>query len=142
DLRSWAANPNPVFQVPSNFRATDLAAGPFGGKPTMCLAADPYPYSAQPNDSYLPPIINDRQVWSQLRPRGVYVGAAFDAQNGVAYVSNASTNQVLRVEVGKEKAPVTLVRRILEDVERIGPLAIDAANQRLFVADADNRVFA
>jgi hypothetical protein len=143
DLRTWA-NPGTAFQVPSRFRATDLAAGTFEGKPTMCLTLNPYPYNSKENESYLLQIINDRQVWSQLRPRGVYVGAAFDARHGVAYVSNSSTNQVLRVEVGvgKEKAPATLVQRILQDVERIGPLAIDIANQRLFVADADNRVFA
>lgn len=139
DLERWSA-PSMAFQVPADYQGTDIAAGIFKGAPTMCIVVNRTDRKA--GDSYLLQIIGGRQVWTLLRPRGVYVGVAFDAERGLAYVSNSSTNQVLRIEVDKPAAPPSEVRRLLTATERIGAIALDADGQRLFTVDASGGLFA
>jgi DNA-binding beta-propeller fold protein YncE len=140
DLAKWG-NPSTAFVIPADFQGMDLAAGTFKGLPVMCLVVNRRPGGGKPAESYLLQVIDGKQVWTLLQPQGIYVGAAFDPEHGIAYVSNATTNQIFQVTVGQAKQRPREVRRIVENVVRIGPVAVDVQRQRVFTADVSGRVF-
>ena len=141
-----------LYRVPAAFQAVDVAAAPFRKGAITCftLNAKPTPkpsvQSASASEpapgSFVMQLMPDRrEVWTWMPERGVYIGVAVDGDAGVAYTTNSTTGGVFRVVLGDQRAPVVEVARIIE-ADRIGTLALDAAGERLFVADiAMGRLF-
>jgi 6-phosphogluconolactonase (cycloisomerase 2 family) len=138
DTGRWAVG-STIFQVPSKFQATDMTAGVGPTGAVMCLIVNGR--FGTTDGSFLLQVLNGHETWSWLPVKGVYVGVAMDPKRGVAYASNSSTNEIFQVRLAQEKGATTEVLKI-RNAERLGPIAIDTANQRLFAVDTGSaRVF-
>lgn len=122
------------YRVPLRFQAMDLAVAGYDGGPEFCVTVNG---RTGKEGSFLLQVMPDkREVWTHLGGAGLLVGVAVDAARRVAYVTKPFENTVYRVPLGEEKArPVEVATFALAD--RIGPAALDAGRQRLFVADMD-----
>lgn len=123
-----------VFRTPDGYQAPDLAAAAHDGGVILCLTLNRR--TADDYASFVLQVLPDRrELWTWMPSRGVYVGVAVDSAAGYAYATNSTANEVLRIRLGRKEEPVLVAR--INDAERIGPIAVDPAGRRLFVAEID-----
>jgi len=123
-----------LFQVPLTHQALEAVAWEHRGAPLLCLPV--YRRGGNTRESWLLQRSAEKEIWTWLPSRGLYVGVGVDAARGVAYVANATTYEVFAVDLDRPGAEPRYVASI-RGASQLGAAAFDPVGRELFVADAD-----
>jgi DNA-binding beta-propeller fold protein YncE len=123
-----------LYQVPFTHRALEAVAWNDAGQWMVCLPV--FLQSGDSGRSWLLQQGGDRQFWTWLPTRGLYVGVGIDAARGVGYVANAGTREIFALPLSRRGAQTRYVGSVAQ-AGQLGATAFDPERRELFVSDAD-----